>query len=181
MHGACQPAASYHLLGLLAPWYAARSSWLARVGAPSPGVTHARQEPCLPHASQAVAPGACLRACLLACQLPACGLGPFVACGLWPGQQVWTLGLRMLGLAAAVSRRNTKDRIDRQTGWAEVAKLPAYKSQRLTRPPRPPARAQTRCSSLLGVIPAATNNLSCTRFKSALWNVGLVRLGGSVT
>lgn len=97
----------------------------------------------------------CLLACLLA--LPACGRGLFVACGLWPGQQVWTVDSGCciwLRPSAVVTPRSGS--IGKQDG-TEVAKLPGYKSQRLTRPPWPSARAQTRCSSLLGVIPAATN------------------------
>lgn len=132
------------------PWFAGslvwcQVAWLARVGEPPPGVTHARRaalsSPCV------VAPVlACLPACLpglLACSacFLACGLGLFVACGLVARPTGLDSRLWVLDFSAAVSRRHTRDSIDRQTGWAEVAKLPGCKSQRLTRrPPWPPAR-----------------------------------------
>lgn len=143
------------------------------------GGTSAWGHPRLPAAlSPPCFPKSLLR-CLLACLMLACGRGLFVACGPVARPTGLDSGVWMLDLDAAVNHRNTKDRIDRQAGWAEGAKLPGYKSQRLTRPPWPPPKAQTRCSSLLGVIPAATNNrLSCTRSKSARWDRWFGLVGG---
>lgn len=103
-----------------------------------PGVTHARQQSLSSPCSSTRCSGACLAACLPASE-PACGLGLFVACGLVA---------RPTGLDSGICLRPSvvvtpKDRIDRQTGWGEVAKLPGYKSQRLTRPQWPQAKAQT--------------------------------------
>lgn len=135
------------------PWFAGslvwcQVAWLARVGAP-PAWGHPRSPAALSSPCVVAPVLACLPDCLpallarlacFACFL-ACGLGLFVACGLVARPTGLDSGLRVLDLSAAVSRRHTKDSIDRQTGWPEVAKLPGYKSQRLTRrPPWPPAR-----------------------------------------
>lgn len=96
----------------------------------------------------------CLLACLICLPVVAASSWPVA---LWPGQQVWTLDSGCcIWLRPSVVVTPRSGSIGKQDG-TEVAKLPGYKSQRLTRPPWPPARAQTRCSSLLGVIPAATN------------------------
>lgn len=115
--GVCQPAVSYHLLGLLAPWYGARlPGWHAlghhRLGSPT-------------LASSLVFPMLrCSGACLPACLPVGPGLSSrSVACGpANRSSQVFNSGLWIAGSSAAVSR-NTKSRIDRETGWAEVAKL----------------------------------------------------------
>lgn len=85
----------------------------------------------------------------------------------------------LLYMSAAASRRHTQARIDRETGWTEVAKLPGCKSQHFTaatgKRPRP-AAARCWVSFLQQPTSCPAHALS-----PPLWTVGMVRLEDSVT
>lgn len=163
------------------------------LGHHSPGVTHAHQQPCLPHTFVAavlacvLACLSCLPACLVACFLrpgPPRGL---VDCGLWPGQQlsqICTLDSLVCQFMRP-SSRSTKSRIDRETGWgrgSQAARLqiatPHSSTAATANGPRP---AAPRCWVS---IPAATNTFwsgPARALRPARWIRWLVRLQESVT
>lgn len=128
----------------------------------------------------------CSGACLLA-RLPACSacqacllcllpcLWPRPLRGLWPrgpanGSGLWTAGAGFVCGRQSSSHQGQHRSADRMARGGQAARLqiatPHSSSPVATR------EAQARCSSSLGVIPAATNTSSCTRFKPALWTAG---------